>query len=104
MHKAPLCSPVVEGRARSTSVKDRSGKRIEKARGAVPEGTFAVGAGLVGAAITAYVFVIVANKGLSARQYSAFGAFWAFIFVAGPALFLPLEQEVGRALAHRRAQ
>jgi O-antigen/teichoic acid export membrane protein len=85
-------------------VKDRSGKLIEKARGAVPEGTFAVGAGLIVAAITAYVFVIVANKGLSAKQYSAFGAFWAFIFVAGPGLFLPLEQEVGRALAHRRAQ
>ena len=32
-----------------------------------------------------------------------FGAFWAFIFVAGPGLFLPLEQEVGRA-AHRNAQ
>ncbi|MGZ4800285.1 MAG: hypothetical protein ACXVL8_14775 [Acidimicrobiia bacterium] len=85
-------------------MKDRSGKLIEKARGAVPEGTFAVGAGLVVAAITAYVFVIVANKGLSAPQYSAFGAFWAFIFVAGPGLFLPLEQEVGRALAHRKAQ
>jgi O-antigen/teichoic acid export membrane protein len=89
---------------RGSSVKDRSGKLIEKARTAVPEGTFAVGAGLGVAAITAYVFVIVANKGLSEVQYSAFGAFWAFIFVAGPGLFLPLEQEVGRALAHRRAQ
>jgi O-antigen/teichoic acid export membrane protein len=55
------------------------------------------------AAITAYVFVIVANKGLDSEQYSAFGAFWGFIFVAGPGLFLPLEQEVGRALAHRKA-
>jgi O-antigen/teichoic acid export membrane protein len=85
-------------------VRDRSGRLIEKARGAVPEGTFAVGAGLIVTAITAYVFVIVANKGLSEGQYSAFGAFWGFIFVAGPGLFLPLEQEVGRALAHRRAQ
>ena len=58
-------------------MRDRSGKLIEKARTAVPEGTFAVGAGLVVAAITAYVFVIVANKGLSEAQYSAFGAFWA---------------------------
>src|SRR5664279_3830244 len=77
---------------------------IEKARGAVPEGTFAVGAGLGVAAVTSYLFVIVANKGLSSQQYSAFGAFWGFIFVAGPGLFQPLEQEVGRALAHRRAQ
>lgn len=85
-------------------MRDRSGKLIERARGAVPEGTFAVGAGIIVTAITAYVFVIVANEGLSREQYSAFGAFWAFIFVAGPGLFLPLEQEVGRALAHRRAQ
>jgi O-antigen/teichoic acid export membrane protein len=93
-----------EREIRGTSVRDRSGKLIEKARTAVPEGTFAVGAGLAVAAVTAYVFVIVANQGLSEEQYSAFGAFWAFIFVAGPGLFLPLEQEVGRALAHRRAQ
>lgn len=85
-------------------MRDRSGKLIEKARTAVPEGTYAVGAGLIVAAITAYVFVVVANAGLGPKQYSAFGAFWAFIFVAGPGLFLPLEQEVGRALAHRRAQ
>ena len=95
---------VGEKESRSSPVRDRSGKLIEKARTAVPEGTFAVGSGLMVAAVTAYVFVIVANQGLSEAQYSAFGAFWAFIFVAGPGLFLPLEQEVGRALAHRRAQ
>ena len=86
------------------TVRDRTNHLIGKARGAVPEGTFAVGAGLGIAAVTAYTFVIVANAGLSETQYSAFGAFWGFIFVAGPGLFLPLEQEVGRALAHRRAQ
>lgn len=85
-------------------MRDRSGKLIEKARTAVPEGTFAVGAGLAVTAITSYIFIIVAQRGLSDSQYSAFGAFWGFIFVAGPGLFLPLEQEVGRALAHRRAQ
>lgn len=85
-------------------MRDRAGKVIEKARGAVPEGTFAVGAGLMVAALSAYLFVVVANAGLDEKQYATFGAFWGFIFVAGPGLFLPLEQEVGRALAHRRAQ
>jgi O-antigen/teichoic acid export membrane protein len=85
-------------------VRQRSGKLIVKAREAVPEGTFAVGAGLVVAALTTYVFLIVAAQGLDQTQYAAFGAFWSFIFVAGPGIFLPLEQEVGRALAHRRAQ
>jgi O-antigen/teichoic acid export membrane protein len=85
-------------------VKERAEQLMGKARDAVPEGTFAVGGGLIVAAATAYIFLIVANAGLSRVQYSALSAFWAFIFVAGPGLFLPLEQEVGRALAHRHAQ
>ncbi|HEY7437892.1 MAG TPA: hypothetical protein VIC35_00690 [Acidimicrobiia bacterium] len=86
------------------AVKDRAGRIIGKARESMPEGTFAVGTGLIIAAATAYLFVITAHAGLDKTQYAAFGAFWGFIFVAGPGLMLPLEQEVGRALAHRKAQ
>ena len=68
-----------------------------KARDAVPEGTFAVGGGLMITALTTYVFLIVANQALPNKPYAALNTFWAFIFVAGPGLFLPLEQEVGRA-------
>ena len=32
------------------------------------------------------------------------GGLWPLVFVVAPGCFLPLEQEVGRALAHRRAQ
>ncbi len=85
-------------------MKDRANQIIDKARDAVPEGTFAVGGGIIVTAATAYIFLIVANAALTDTEYSAFSAFWAFIFVAGPGLFLPLEQEVGRALAHRNAQ
>lgn len=85
-------------------MKDRTDKLMDKARDAVPEGTFSVGTGLIVTAASAYLFVIIANAALNNQQYSAFSAFWAFIFVAGPGLFLPLEQEVGRALAHRHAQ
>jgi O-antigen/teichoic acid export membrane protein len=86
-------------------VKDRAEQLIGKARDAVPEGTFAVGGGLMITAVTTYVFLIIVRKAIpDDHVYSAFTAFWAFIFVAGPGLFLPLEQEVGRALAQRRAQ
>ncbi|MGZ4676448.1 MAG: hypothetical protein ACXVJ7_13300 [Acidimicrobiia bacterium] len=85
-------------------MKDRAEQFIGKARDAVPEGTFAVGGGLMITAVTTYVFLIVANQALPDRPYAALNAFWGFIFVAGPGLFLPLEQEVGRALAQRRAQ
>lgn len=73
-------------------------------RQTLPEGTGAVGAGLVVSAITSYVFVVVSLNALDGDAKAAFSAFWAVIFVAGPGFFLPLEQEVGRALAHRRAQ
>jgi len=75
-----------------------------QARQTLPEGTGVVGAGLAVAAITSYVFVIVALNALQGDAKAAFSAYWAVIFVAGPGFFLPLEQEVGRALAHRRAQ
>ena len=86
-------------------MKQRAGNLIDKTRDAVPEGTFAVGGGLMITAITTYVFLIIVRQALpNDHVYSAFNAFWGFIFVAGPGLFLPLEQEVGRALAHRTAQ
>jgi O-antigen/teichoic acid export membrane protein len=72
--------------------------------GALPEGTAPVGVGMIVGAITSYLFVVVSLNALSGGPAAAFSAFWAVIFVAGPGFFIPLEQEVGRALAHRRAQ
>jgi O-antigen/teichoic acid export membrane protein len=69
----------------------------------VPEGTFAVGTGLVVSGITTYLFQILAFRGLSKPDYGALNALWVFVFVLAPGIFLPLEQEVGRALAARRA-
>ncbi|MSX32749.1 MAG: hypothetical protein F2782_04525, partial [Actinobacteria bacterium] len=77
---------------------------IGRIKEALPEGTFAVGAGLIVAAITAYLFVIVTLNALSAKEKSGFSAFWALVFVAGVGFFLPIEQEVSRAIAARRAQ
>ena len=87
-----------------TQAPSRSGRLVATARQTLPEGTYAVGAGLAVAAVTSYVFVIVALNSLQGEAAAAFSAFWAVIFVAGPGFFLPLEQEVGRAIAHRRAQ
>jgi O-antigen/teichoic acid export membrane protein len=69
----------------------------------VPEGTFAVGAGLAVAGVTTYLFQILAFRGLSKPDYGALNALWVFVFVLAPGIFLPLEQEVGRAIAARRA-
>ncbi len=73
-------------------------------RNPLPTGTAAVGAGLMVAGISAYGFLVVADKALSKTEYSPLGALWSLVFLAGPGLFLPLEQEISRALAERRAR
>ena len=67
----------------------------------VPEGTFAVGAGLAIAGVTTYGFQILAFRGLSKPNYAALNVLWVFVFVLAPGVFLPLEQEIGRAVAAR---
>lgn len=75
-----------------------------KRRNPLPTGTLAVGAGLLIAGVSAYGFLIVANGPLSDSEYAPLSALWSLVFLCGPGLFLPLEQEVSRALAERRAR
>jgi O-antigen/teichoic acid export membrane protein len=70
----------------------------------VPEGTYAVGLGLLISGITAYGFQILAFKGLTKSEYAALNGLWILVFVVAPGFFLPLEQEVGRAVADRRSR
>jgi len=73
-----------------------------------PEGTYAVGAGIAIAGVNAYAFLSLSYRQLttvhSTVDYSALFGLWVIVFTLTPGLFQPLEQEVGRALAHRRAQ
>ncbi len=75
-----------------------------KVKEAVPGGAASLGIGIAIASIASYVFVIVTLNSLDAGAKAAFSAFWAVIFVVGPGFFLPMEQEVSRAVAYRRAQ
>src|SRR5262245_27660544 len=74
----------------------------------VPEGTYAVGAGIAVGGLTGYVFLSLAFRQLttvdSKVDYTAVFGLWVVLFTITPGFFQPLEQEVGRALAHRRAQ
>jgi O-antigen/teichoic acid export membrane protein len=73
-------------------------------RNPLPTGTAAVGVGLIVAGLSAYGFLFFADKALSKAEYSPLGALWSMVFLIGPGLFLPLEQEISRALAERRAR
>jgi len=78
---------------------------LDRARGSnpLPEGTLEVGVGLAIAGVTAYGFTVVAARALGPTDYAPLSVLWAMVFVAGPGFFLPIEQEVSRALAARRA-
>jgi O-antigen/teichoic acid export membrane protein len=75
-----------------------------KRRNPLPTGTAAVGAGLMVAGVSAYGTLFVADKALNKAEYSPLAALWSLVFLAGPGLFLPFEQEISRALAERRAR
>ncbi len=82
----------------------RARRVVDAARTNVPEGTFSVGAGLVIGSLAAWGYQIFAEKRLSDPGYNAVNALWVLTFVATPGFFQPLEQEVARAIAHRRAE
>jgi O-antigen/teichoic acid export membrane protein len=86
------------------SMKAKIAAGAAKVKGAVPDGAASVGLGIAVASIAAYAFVVITLNSLDGGAKAAFSAFWAVIFVIGPGFFLPMEQEVGRAVAHRRAQ
>ena len=63
-----------------------------------------VGVGLAINGLTYYAFLAVARRALDDAGFDAIAVLWAVMIVVGPGLFQPLEQEVGRALARRRAR
>ena len=79
-------------------------KLLEGRNNPLPEGTLAVGAGLIVSGITSYGFLAISARALGPERYAPLGVLWALTYVVCPGVFLPLEQEVGRALSTRRAK
>ena len=77
--------------------------RFAAALAALPVGTIPVGIGLLVSGLSAYGFQVIAFRVLGTESYAALNGLWVAAFVLAPGLFLPLEQEVARALAHRTA-
>jgi O-antigen/teichoic acid export membrane protein len=72
--------------------------------GTLPPGTLPVGLGLVVTGVTAYGYLLLTARVLGPARYATLSVLWALVFLTGPGLFLPLQQEVGRLLAHRRVE
>ena len=70
----------------------------------LPEGTLPVGLALLIAGVATYAFFIVGEYALGGEtEFAPIVALWFATFSLAPGFFLPLEQEMGRALSHRRA-
>ncbi len=70
----------------------------------LPEGTLPVGAALLIGGIATYAFFKIGTWALGgADEFNPISSLWFATFALAPGFFLPLEQEIGRALSHRRA-
>ena len=69
----------------------------------LPEGTLPVGFALLVAGIATYAFFKVGEVALGEDKFKPIVALWFATFALAPGFFLPLEQELGRALSHRIA-
>jgi O-antigen/teichoic acid export membrane protein len=77
-------------------------KRVGRAP--LPEGTLPVGVGLLIAGVSSYLFLKVARVALGSDEaVQPIASLWIATFALAPGFFLPLEQELARTLAHRRA-
>ena len=73
-------------------------------RAPLPEGTLPIGAALLIAGIATYAFFKVGNVAVGGDEaFEPIASLWFATFALAPGFFLPLEQELGRAIAHRRA-
>ncbi len=70
----------------------------------MPEGTIPVGISLLIAGFATYAFFKVGTVAVGgADAFAPIASMWFAVFALAPGFFLPLEQELGRALSHRRA-
>ena len=71
---------------------------------ALPKGALQVGGGLLVLGATSYGFLLVAAHNLTPSAFAGLSVLYVLVYTVGPGMFLPFEQEVGRALADRRVR
>jgi hypothetical protein len=81
-----------------------SDEQSSSSRAPLPEGTIPVGIGLLVAGLSSFAFLRVGKNALGGDEaFSPVLALWFATFALAPGFFLPLEQELGRAISARRA-
>lgn len=63
-------------------------------------GAVGIGIGVLG--LSSFAFLSLSARALGPAEMAPLATLWVIVNAAGPAFFQPLEQELGRAIAHRR--
>jgi len=82
----------------------RIGALTRQAIAVLPVGTLPVSVGLIITGATAYAYLILTARVLGPAKYAPLSVLWAMVFLVGPGVFLPLQQEVGRLFAQRKVE
>jgi O-antigen/teichoic acid export membrane protein len=69
----------------------------------LPRRPLYVAAGLGVSGLSVFAFLAVSGRALGPERYAPLAALWSLVFLLGPGLFAPLEQELARAISARRA-
>ena len=81
-----------------------SDEQSSSSRAPLPEGTIPVGIGLLVAGLASFAFLRVGKNALGGdHEFAPVLSLWFATFALAPGFFLPLEQELGRAISARRA-
>ena len=81
-----------------------SDEQSSSSRAPLPEGTIPVGIGLLVAGLASFAFLRVGKNAMGGDdQFAPVLSLWFATFALAPGFFLPLEQELGRAISARRA-
>lgn len=77
--------------------------RVTRVPSAMARQVAIVGGGVAVLALTSFGYLSVAGRVLGPADLIPLTTLWILVNAVGPALFLPFEQEIGRAVAARRA-
>ena len=73
-------------------------------RRVLPRGTLQVAAGLAVLGAASYVYLSVSARTLSPQRFGEISVLYSLVYTAGAGAFVPIEQELARGLADRRAR
>lgn len=87
-----------------TTSSDSPDESSRSLRAQLPEGTIPVGIGLLVAGLASFAFLRVGKNAMGGDDaFAPVLSLWFATFALAPGFFLPLEQELGRAISARRA-